>query len=106
MDALVAILHEDATLSMPPYPLWMKGTADIVTWMTGPGYECEGSRMVPVSVNGTFGFGQYRRAEGGGHEPWALQVIETADGRVTAINAFLDTASWFPLFGLPARLDD
>ncbi|WP_264030876.1 sigma-70 family RNA polymerase sigma factor [Cellulosimicrobium sp. SH8] len=106
MDALVAILHEDATLSMPPYPLWMKGTADIVTWMTGPGYECEGSRMVPVAVNGTFGFGQYRRAEGGGHEPWALQVIETEDGRVTAINAFLDTASWFPLFGLPARLDD
>ncbi|WP_426310356.1 sigma-70 family RNA polymerase sigma factor [Cellulosimicrobium sp. E-16] len=106
MDALVAILHEDATLSMPPYPLWMKGTADIVTWMTGPGHECEGSRMVPVAVNGTFGFGQYRRAAGGGHEPWALQVIETADGRVTAINAFLDTASWFPLFGLPARLDD
>ncbi|MFB8228942.1 sigma-70 family RNA polymerase sigma factor [Cellulosimicrobium sp. NPDC055967] len=106
MDALVAILHEDATLSMPPYPLWMKGTADIVTWMTGPGHECEGSRMVPVAVNGTFGFGQYRRAAGGGHEPWALQVVETEDGRVTAINAFLDTASWFPLFGLPARLDD
>src|SRR5690606_11246271 len=33
MDALVAILHEDATLSMPPYPLWMRGTDDIVTWM-------------------------------------------------------------------------
>jgi len=106
MDALVAILHEDATLSMPPYPLWMKGTADIVTWMTGPGHECEGSRMVPVAANGTIAFGQYRRAAGGGHEPWALQVVETADGRVTAINAFLDTASWFPLFGLPARLDD
>jgi RNA polymerase sigma-70 factor (ECF subfamily) len=106
MDALVAILHEDATLSMPPYPLWMRGTAHIVTWMTGPGYECEGSRMVPVSVNGTFGFGQYRRSARGGHEPWALQVIETDGERVTAINAFLDTASWFPLFGLPDRLDD
>jgi len=62
--------------------------------------------MVPVAVNGTFGFGQYRRAAGGGHEPWALQVVETEGGRVTAINAFLDTASWFPLFGLPERLDD
>ena len=106
MDALVAILHEDATLSMPPYPLWMRGTDDIVAWMTGPGHECAGSRMIPVAVNGTFGFGQYRPAAGGGHEPWALQVIETEDGRVTAINAFLDTASWFPLFGLPPRLDN
>ncbi|QJW34995.1 sigma-70 family RNA polymerase sigma factor [Cellulosimicrobium protaetiae] len=106
MDALVAILHADATLSMPPYPLWMRGTADIVSWMTGPGWECEGSRLVPVAVNGTFGFGQYRRADGGGYEAWALQVIETDRGRVTAINAFLDTAAWFPLFGLPTRLDD
>lgn len=105
MDALVAILHEDATLSMPPYPLWMRGTDDIVRWMVGPGWECEGSRLVPVAVNGTFGFGQYRRAEGGGYEPWALQVIETEGGRVVAINAFLDTAAWFPLFGLPPRLD-
>ncbi|MCB7135578.1 sigma-70 family RNA polymerase sigma factor [Cellulosimicrobium marinum] len=106
MDALVAILHEDATLSMPPYPLWMRGTGDIVQWMVGPGWECEGSRLVPVRANGTFGFGQYRRAEGGGYEPWALQVIETHEGRVTAINAFLDTPAWFPLFGLPPRLDD
>jgi len=106
MDALVAILHADATLSMPPYPLWMRGTDDIVRWMVGPGWECEGSRLVPVAVNGTFGFGQYRRAEGGGYEAWALQVIETDGDRVVAINAFLDTASWFPLFGLPGRLDD
>ncbi|WP_083259963.1 sigma-70 family RNA polymerase sigma factor [Cellulosimicrobium cellulans] len=106
MDALVAILHADATLSMPPYPLWMRGTDDIVRWMVGPGWECEGSRLIPVAVNGTFGFGQYRRAEGGGYEPWALQVIEHDGGRVVAINAFLDTAAWFPLFGLPPRLDD
>lgn len=105
MDALVAILHADATLSMPPYPLWMRGTDDIVRWMVGPGWECEGSRLIPVAVNGTFGFGQYRRAEGGGYEPWALQVIETRGGRVVEINAFLDTAAWFPLFGLPERLD-
>ncbi|WP_435737893.1 sigma-70 family RNA polymerase sigma factor [Cellulosimicrobium sp. PMB13] len=105
MDALVAILHADATLSMPPYPLWMRGTDDIVRWMVGPGWECEGSRLLPVAVNGTFGFGQYRRAEGGGYEPWALQVIETRGGRVVEINAFLDTAAWFPLFGLPPRLD-
>ncbi|WP_255371875.1 hypothetical protein [Cellulosimicrobium sp. CUA-896] len=57
-------------------------------------------------MNGTFGFGQYRRAEGGGYEPWALQVVEHDGERVVAINAFLDTASWFPLFGLPPRLDD
>jgi RNA polymerase sigma-70 factor (ECF subfamily) len=107
MDALTALLAEDATLSMPPYALWMRGHADIRTWMLGPGYQCEGSRMVATTANGSPAFGQYRRSEtGSGHEPWALQVLEVADGRITGINAFLDTAHLFPLFGLPLRLDD
>ncbi|WP_265522801.1 sigma-70 family RNA polymerase sigma factor [Oerskovia flava] len=105
MDALVALLREDATLSMPPYALWLQGPTEIVRWMVGPGHECEGSRMVPVRANGSIAFGQYRRSADGGHEPWALQVIETEGSRVTGINAFLDTGTWFPRFGLPERLD-
>ena len=105
MPALVALLHDEATLSMPPYALWMQGPVQIERWMVGPGAECRGSRMVPVRANGTFGFGQYRVAPDGGYDAWALQVIDTADGKVTGINAFLDVEAWYPLFGLPLHLD-
>jgi RNA polymerase sigma-70 factor, ECF subfamily len=104
--SLTALLHEDATLSMPPYALWLRGPADISRWLEGPGAECRGSRMVPISANGAAGFGQYRPSgPGGRHEAWALQVIEIAGGRVTGINSFLDTAALFPRFGLPLQLE-
>ncbi|MDT0309111.1 sigma-70 family RNA polymerase sigma factor [Streptomyces sp. DSM 44917] len=104
MEALTALLHEDATLSMPPYDLWMRGPADIAAWMTGQGAGCRGSRLIPTFANGAAAFGQYRPDPDGGHSPWALQVIEVSAGRVTGINAFLDTARLFPLFGLPTHL--
>jgi RNA polymerase sigma-70 factor (ECF subfamily) len=104
MQALTALLAEDATMSMPPYELWLTGHEDIVAWMTGPGHGCEGSRLVPVAANGSIAFGQYRASADGGHEPWGLVVLETMEGRVTGINTFLDTADLFPLFGLPERL--
>ncbi|MFJ9853323.1 sigma-70 family RNA polymerase sigma factor [Streptomyces sp. NPDC101150] len=99
MDALTAVLHEDSTLSMPPYELWLRGRADIIRWMLGPGCGCEGSHLVPLTANGRTAFGQYR-ADG---RPWAIQVIETAGGRITGLNSFLDTERLFPLFGLPMR---
>jgi len=81
MDALTALLHEDATLSMPPYELWLTGHDDIVSWMMGPGHACDGSRLVPVAANGSIAFGQYRASgPNGEHEPWGLVVIETKDG--------------------------
>ena len=107
MDSLVALLHEDATLSMPPYALWMRGPDNIRNWMLGTGKDCRGSRLVPTMANGAPAFGQYRPSgPGGRHEAWALQVIEVRDGRVVALNAFLDTPNLFPLFGLPLTLDD
>ncbi len=105
MDALAALLHEDATLSMPPYALWLQGSENVRGWMEGPGHGCAGSRCIPVAANGTFAFGQYRPAPGGTWEPWAVQVIEMADGWVTAVNSFLDTDVLFPLFGLPEDPD-
>jgi RNA polymerase sigma-70 factor (ECF subfamily) len=105
IESLVALLHEDATLSMPPYDLWLRGPDQVAQWMLGIGCGCRGSRLIPISANGSPAFGQYRPAEGGGHEPWALQVLEISGGRITGLNSFLDTARLFPLFGLPARLD-
>jgi RNA polymerase sigma-70 factor, ECF subfamily len=106
IESLTALLHEDATLSMPPYDLWLRGPREIRNWLTGTGIGCRGSRLVPTEASGLPAFGQYRPAgDGGGHDPWALQVIESTGDRVTAINSFLDTAALFPLFGLPSHLD-
>jgi RNA polymerase sigma-70 factor, ECF subfamily len=107
MEALVELLHEDATLSMPPYALWMQGPDQIRGWMLGTGKDCRGSRLVPTMANGAPAFGQYRPSgPGGRHEAWALQVIEVRDGKVVALNSFLDVPNLFPLFGLPLTLDD
>ncbi|QKW06629.1 sigma-70 family RNA polymerase sigma factor [Streptomyces sp. NA04227] len=106
MKELAALLHEDAVLSMPPFDLWLVGQAEIEAWMLGTGSGCRGSRLVPTVANGMPAFAQYRRAENGdGFEPWALQVLEISEGRITGLNSFLDTARWFPLFGVPERLE-
>lgn len=104
MDSLVSLLHEDATLSMPPYDLWMRGRTEIVGWMLGTGAGCRGSRLIPAQANGSPAFAQYRKSSDGGYDPWSLQVIEILDGQVIGINAFLDTATLFPLFDLPDHL--
>jgi RNA polymerase sigma-70 factor (ECF subfamily) len=104
IDALVALLHEEATLSMPPYDLWLCGREVLRGWYHGTGSHCRGSRLVALTANGMPAFGQYAQTgPGGSFEPWALQVIESSEGRITAINTFLDTARLFPLFGLPPR---
>ncbi len=103
LDALLTLLHDDATSNMPPYELWLRGHADIRAWFLGPGIECQGSRLVATHANGLPAFGQYRPSgPGGAHEPWSLQVLEIVDGRIAGMNFFLDTATLFPLFGLPA----
>jgi RNA polymerase sigma-70 factor, ECF subfamily len=107
MDALTSLIHEDATQSMPPYDLWLRGRDDIFGWWLGPGIGCRGSRVIPApSANGAPAFGQYKPSPSGdGYEPWALQVLEVADGRIVDFSFFLDTETVFPLFGLPPRLE-
>jgi RNA polymerase sigma-70 factor, ECF subfamily len=106
IEALTSLIQEDATQSMPPFDLWLAGRDDIVTWWFGPGIGCEGSKLIPVeTANGSPAFGQYKPSEGGGYEPWALQVLDIVDGRVAEFSFFLDTETLFPLFGLPPRLE-
>ena len=106
MEALTELIHEDATQSMPPYDMWLTGRDDIFRWWWGPGIGCEGSRVIPaVAANGAPAFGQYKPAEGGGYEPWALQVLELRAGKIVELTFFLDTERVFPLFGLPPRID-
>jgi RNA polymerase sigma-70 factor (ECF subfamily) len=101
VDALTALLAEDATMSMPPYTLWLRGHEAIRTWLLGRGAECRGSRLVATAACGSPAFGQYRD---GGRQPWALIVLEMSAERITSMTYFLDTETLFPLFGLLPEL--
>ena len=105
MDALTAVLHADASWNMPPYDLWLQTHRDIRGWCLGTGIACKGSRLVRASANGSPAFGQYKPAPDGGLEPWSLQVLEISGDRISGITFFLDTARFFPMFGLPPRLE-
>jgi len=104
MDALMSLLHEDATLSMPPYTLWLRGHDSIRGWLLGRGAGCRGSRLVRTEASGAPAFGQYRLGADGRYRAWALISIEPAGERIANMVSFLDTASLFPLFGLPLEL--
>ena len=105
MDKLTSLLHEDATWSMPPYELWLRTHLDIRKWCLGPGIGCKDSRLIPTMANGRAAFGQYKPDPDGGWAPWSLQVLELDETGITDIVFFLDTARFFPLFGLPPHLD-
>jgi len=104
VDTLVTLLRDDATFSMPPYTLWLRGPGAVRTWLLGRGAGCRGSRLVPTAACGSPAFAQYRPGSDGGHTPWALIVLELSGDRIAGWNSFLDTERLFPLFGLPPEL--
>jgi RNA polymerase sigma-70 factor (ECF subfamily) len=107
VDALVSLLHEEATWSMPPYALWLRGHASIHGWLRRVGSGCRGSRLLPTVANGSPAFGQYRPSASGGFAPWAIQVLELSPaGEIVGVCSFLDAARLFPLFGLPPHPDE
>ena len=106
VDALVALMREDATLSMPPYTLWLQGPDAIRAWLLGRGKGCRGSKLVRTNASGSPAFAQYRRSAEGGYRAWSLTILELDGTRIKAWNAFLDTERLFPLFGLPLTLPD
>ena len=103
ITSLVSLLHEDATFSMPPYPLWLQGHVEISRWYLGQGIGCRGSKLVATSANGCAAFGSYKPAGQGVLEPFALQVVEVSGGRISALHHFLGP-ELFVAFGLPSRL--
>jgi RNA polymerase sigma-70 factor (ECF subfamily) len=101
--ALSKLLHEEATMSMPPYELWLRGRESIAQWMLTYGIGCKGSRLIPVqSANGLPTFVQYRQD---GAQPWAVVLMELEGDRIARLHYFLDTETLFGKFGMPARLN-
>jgi RNA polymerase sigma-70 factor (ECF subfamily) len=101
---LVTLLRDDVVLSMPPFGIWLQGVDDLASWFLNQGIGCRGSRLVPVSVNGTAGFGSYKSAGPWRWEPWAVQVIEVRDGRISGHHNFI-YPELFAELGLPPHLE-
>jgi RNA polymerase sigma-70 factor (ECF subfamily) len=102
LDALKMLLKEEATHSMPPFDLWLRGRDSIARWMAGAGIGCTGSRLIPVQAcGGTPAFAQYRQ---GGAQAWALITLELDGDRIANVTNFLDVETLFPRFGLPLQL--
>lgn len=101
---LTSLMHEDATLSMPPYTLWLRGHESIAAWLLGHGIGCKGSRIVRTRACGVPAFAQYRPDPAGGHSAWALIVLELEGDRISDMISFLDVESIFPIFDLPLEL--
>ncbi len=111
VDAIAAMLADDATLTMPPMPTWYRGP-DVLVFLTewafsGRAYNAEGNRRVRVlqtSANGQPAFATYSwDPERGVHLPTVLQVITLRDGRIGEICGFV-SPEVFASFGLPAEI--
>jgi RNA polymerase sigma-70 factor (ECF subfamily) len=103
IPALVQLLREDASISMPPFSMWIRGRADLRDFYLGSGVGCRGSRLLPVQANGMPAFAHYKPSPDGGLVPWSLQVVEISAGSLTHVHHFLGPKI-FERFGLPARL--
>ncbi len=104
ITSLVALLRDDAVMSMPPFDFWLQGPEQMEAWFLGEGSVCRGSRLVATWANGCAAFGSYHVDPEGGWKPWAVQVIEVSGDRIVGHHNFLDT-TLFAAFGLPEHLE-
>jgi RNA polymerase sigma-70 factor (ECF subfamily) len=96
LDAIIALLHEDVTLSMPPSPTWIAGRPDVARFFTNRvslAVRDHRFRTVLVEANGTIGAGFYRFGDDGQETFFALQVLEAKDGRIRVIDHFMSASS-------------
>ena len=124
VEAVVALLAEDAAWSMPPLAAWYRGHEALRGFLTrGPLSGDWRWRHLPASVNGQPAVAAYSWDEAAGtHLPFALDVMTLAGDRIREITAFitrtldlddfsrwpeeaLDGALAFERFGLPGRVE-
>jgi RNA polymerase sigma-70 factor (ECF subfamily) len=108
VDGLVALLREDALVTMPPWPYWYAGRDAIRTflaWVWRPmGPHRPQHRLVPAAANGQPAFAVYRLDdERGTLDAHAIQVVTIRDGAIAVLTMFRDPRLFGP-FGLPAAL--
>ena len=102
IGALVALLTDDAFVSMPPIPFEYAGrdvVAGFCASLFGAGRRYD---LVPTRANGQPAFGAYLSAPVGVRRGTGLYVLALSGDRVSAMIRF--DASVLPRFGLPPSL--
>ncbi len=106
IKALVSLFHEEGCMSMPPFPMWIRGQDDLFKFFTITRWHCEGSKFMPVTVNGGYpALAQYMPGKDGSVlVPWGIHVLEEEDNRIRHVQNFINT-KLFTRLGLPEQLD-
>jgi RNA polymerase sigma-70 factor, ECF subfamily len=99
--ALVALIREDATMSMPPFTWWLRGIDQIRRVLLDPAGYCAGARLVPVAASGSPAFWQVRPGRDDTYQPFGLVILDLLEGRIGGITTYLDVDQLIPLFGMP-----
>jgi RNA polymerase sigma-70 factor, ECF subfamily len=104
VNAIVALLTEDATFAMPPYATWYRGREAISDSWLMPGGPPGGLRFVPTSACGQPAIGAYA-LDPAHHRffPIALDVLTLRGNWIADITAFR-TVELVPRFDLPDDL--
>jgi RNA polymerase sigma-70 factor (ECF subfamily) len=90
VEAIVALLAEDARFTMPPLPAWFDGREDVARFLTERLFETAW-RLVPIRANGQPAFACYQRSpDDHRFRLGAINVLSLRDGRITEISGFLD----------------
>ena len=102
LEALVALLTDDAFIAMPPEPFGYEGRDNVARYWArqfGAGRMFD---LVPTRANGQPAFGAYLRGPAGTRHATAFYVLTLAGGQICAMTRF--EASVLPWFGLPRSL--
>jgi len=104
-DALVALLTEDVTWSMPPLPHWYQGIEAVMDFAVQvPLTRCPSWRHLPTRANGQPAVAFYVGNDASGeHHGWSITVLTLRGERLAEITSFLGP-DHFAAFGLPASL--
>jgi RNA polymerase sigma-70 factor, ECF subfamily len=106
VEAIVALLSEDAKFAMPPYSRWYRGREAIADSWLMPGGPPPRLRYVSTQANGQPALAAYcLDPETGSFLPIALDVLTLRGGGLIGEVFAFRTPEVFPRFGLPAELD-
>jgi RNA polymerase sigma-70 factor (ECF subfamily) len=105
IEAVVAMLAQDARITMPPIPTWFRGRDAVEAFLEDRALSGDRPRrLVPVRANGAPAFGQYVWDDGKGRlVAHGITVLTLKGGEIDEITAFLSPEA-FARFGLPAEL--
>jgi RNA polymerase sigma-70 factor, ECF subfamily len=113
LGALLTLLTEDVSWSMPPLPTWYRGKRDVARFLVRLVFPEHWAHLT-TSANGQLAIAGYLRDDDkGAYLPAALDVLELRGGLVAAVTGFLTgeglsererSRQLFDRFGLPAAL--